>query len=54
MLRPWLSAARTNDRRFMPLCAGQSVGLIHDVPGVGDVVRAVAAEAEAALARFRA
>ena len=30
--------------------AGQSVGLIHDLPGAGDIVRNIAREAHAVLA----
>jgi nitronate monooxygenase len=48
-----MMAALKNDGRYLPLFAGQSVGLIHDVPGAGDVVRAVVAEAEAALQALR-
>jgi hypothetical protein len=30
----------------MPLYAGQSVGLVRDLPGAGEVVRRMAAEAQ--------
>jgi len=33
--------------------AGQSVGLIHDLPGAGDVVRTIAREAQVVLADLR-
>lgn len=42
------SAARgTGD--YYPMWAGQSVGLIHDLPGAADVVRTIAEEAETVL-----
>src|SRR5262249_44665533 len=43
-------AARNNDGRFITLFAGQSCGLIDDVPGAADVVRSMVAEAETVLA----
>lgn len=43
------SAARGTGEYF-PMWAGQSVGLIHDLPGAGDVVRAIAREAGDVLA----
>lgn len=46
------SAARGTGEYF-PMWAGQSVGLIHDLPGAGDVVRTIANEAEAVLADLR-
>lgn len=46
------SAARgTGD--YYPMWAGQSVGLIHDLPGAGDVVRSIADEARTVLADLR-
>lgn len=45
------SAAR-QDGEYFPMWSGQSVGLIHDVPGAADVVRALVREAEAVLARL--
>jgi nitronate monooxygenase len=47
------SAARQSGDYF-PMWAGQGVGLIHDLPGAGDVVRSIAAEAEAVLAKLAA
>jgi nitronate monooxygenase len=43
------SAARGTGEYF-PMWAGQSVGLIHDLPGAGDVVGAIAREARDILA----
>lgn len=40
------AAAAQNRRDLMPLYAGQSVGLIHDLPTAGEVVRRMAAEAQ--------
>ncbi len=37
---------------YFPMWAGQSVGLIHDLPGAADVVAALVAEASAVLARL--
>lgn len=38
---------------YFPLWSGQSVGLVADLPAAGDVVRAIAADAEAILSRLR-
>jgi len=47
------SAARgTGD--YFPMFAGQSVGLIRDLPSAGDVVRSIAEEARSVLAGLRA
>jgi nitronate monooxygenase len=46
------SAARGTGEYF-PMWAGQGVGLIHDLPGAGDVVRTIAKEAQAVLAGLR-
>ena len=45
------AATARGDAELAALYAGQSAGLIHDLPGAGDVVRALAADAEAALRR---
>ncbi|HEX9578660.1 MAG TPA: nitronate monooxygenase [Myxococcales bacterium] len=45
------AATARGDGELAALFAGQSAGLIHDLPGAGEVVRALAAEAEAALRR---
>ena len=37
------------DGEHFPMWAGQSVGLIHDLPGAADVVRAVVDETRAVL-----
>jgi hypothetical protein len=42
---------KAGDREYYPMWAGQSVGLIGDLPGAGEVVRRIVAEAEAALIR---
>lgn len=39
---------------YFPMWSGQSAGLIRDLPGAGEVVRTIVAEAEAELARLRA
>jgi nitronate monooxygenase len=44
------AAARHQDITHTPLPTGQSVGLIHDLPGAGEVVETVIREARAVLA----
>jgi nitronate monooxygenase len=41
----WASAAREGNPEYFPMYAGQSVGVIRDLPGAGDVVAAIVAEA---------
>jgi nitronate monooxygenase len=49
--RDIFDAARARkDREYIPLWAGQSVGLVRDLPAAADVVRAVVEEARAVLA----
>jgi nitronate monooxygenase len=43
------AAAARKDGEYYPMWAGQSVGLIHDLPAAADVVRAVVEEARAVL-----
>jgi nitronate monooxygenase len=43
-------AAEAGDPRFFPMYAGQSNGLMRDLPGAGEVVRRLVGEAEAAFA----
>jgi NAD(P)H-dependent flavin oxidoreductase YrpB (nitropropane dioxygenase family) len=51
MARDIFEAARARkDPAFFPMWAGQSVGMVKDVPGAADVVRAVVEEARAVLA----
>ena len=45
----WLAAARANKPDYFPLYAGQSVGVIHDLPGAAEVVEAIIREAEAVM-----
>ncbi len=45
----WAAAARDNRSDYFPLYAGQSVGLIHDLPGAADVVAAIVREAQSVL-----
>lgn len=45
----WMAAARGNQPDYFPLYAGQSVGVIHDLPGAGEVVRNVIEEAAAVI-----
>jgi nitronate monooxygenase len=46
-------AAKQADPDWFPMPTGQSVGLIHDLPGAGEVVARVMAEARAVLARLQ-
>lgn len=41
----WLKAARDGNPEYFPMYAGESVGLIHDVPGAAEVVEAIVREA---------
>jgi nitronate monooxygenase len=41
----WTAAKRDDRPDYYPLYAGQSVGIIRDLPGAGDVVRTIADEA---------
>jgi len=50
----WAEATRTNNAEFFPLYAGQSVGLIDDLPSASEVVRAIVREAGETLARLHA
>jgi nitronate monooxygenase len=51
LARDIVAASRDRkDPSYVPLWAGQGVGMIDDVPGAGDVVRAVIEEARAVLA----
>ena len=43
------AAATQGKAEYFPLIAGQSVGLINDLPGAADVVRTIVAEARAAM-----
>jgi nitronate monooxygenase len=45
----YAAAASKGDREHFPLTAGQSSGLIRDLPGAADVVRSIASEARAAM-----
>jgi len=45
----WTAAARANKPDYFPLYAGQSVGVIHDLPSAGDVVRNIVEEADAVM-----
>jgi nitronate monooxygenase len=48
----WVAAARANKPDYFPLYAGQSVGVIHDLPSAADVVAAIAKEADDVLQRL--
>jgi nitronate monooxygenase len=45
----YAASARRQDGSYMPLWSGQSVGLIHDLPGAAEVVEAIVREARAVL-----
>jgi nitronate monooxygenase len=45
-------AASHQDPAWLPLATGQSVGLVHDLPGAAEVVERIVREANAALARL--
>ncbi|HKC99186.1 MAG TPA: nitronate monooxygenase family protein [Methylomirabilota bacterium] len=46
----FVAALKQGDPDYYPMMAGQSCGLIHDLPGAGEVVAAVIREAHAVLA----
>jgi nitronate monooxygenase len=48
----YAAAARRDDREYFPMWAGQSAGLITDLPPARDVVLAIVNEADAAMARL--
>jgi nitronate monooxygenase len=45
----WMAAARANNGDYFPLYAGQSAGVIHDLPRAADVVTSIVSEAGAIL-----
>jgi nitronate monooxygenase len=45
----WTAAKRDNQSEYFPLYAGQSVGIIHDLPAAADVVRTIMDEAREVL-----
>jgi NAD(P)H-dependent flavin oxidoreductase YrpB (nitropropane dioxygenase family) len=45
-------ATQSADGAFVPMLAGQSMGLIHDLPSAAEVVNALMSEAERILARL--
>jgi nitronate monooxygenase len=45
-------ATQRGDSEFVPMLAGQSMGLIHDLPSAAEVVNAIMGEAERILARL--
>lgn len=47
------AAVARRDREYFPMYAGQSVGLIHNLPGAAEVVEAIVREARAVLADLR-
>jgi nitronate monooxygenase len=49
----YAEAKRTNQADYFPLYAGQSAGIIHDLPGAAEVVRAIVEEARAVMARLQ-
>jgi hypothetical protein len=44
----WTAAKRVDGGDYYPMYAGQSVGVIHDLPGAGEVVARIMEEARAA------
>jgi hypothetical protein len=47
-----VAALKQGDGEHYPMWSGQSVGLIHDLPGAGEVVEAIIREARQVLAAF--
>jgi nitronate monooxygenase len=48
----WAAASKENRPDYFPLYAGQSVGVIGDLPGAGDVVGAIVDEAKSTLTQL--
>ena len=48
----WAAASKENRPDYFPLYAGQSVGVIRDLPGAGDVVGAIVGEAKSTLTQL--
>jgi nitronate monooxygenase len=48
----YVAAAKAGDREYFPMWAGQSVGLVSDLPGAAEVVRRIVAEVDDVIARF--
>jgi nitronate monooxygenase len=46
----YAASAAQGNRDYFPLLAGQSSGLIHDLPGAAEIVRALVAETRSAIA----
>jgi nitronate monooxygenase len=45
----YTAAAAQQNPEYFPMWSGQSVGLIHDLPGAGEVVQTIVREARAAM-----
>jgi len=45
----YIAALRQSDTEYYPMMAGQSVGLVRDLPGAGEVVETIIREARAVL-----
>jgi len=45
----YTAALKQNDPEYYPMMAGQSVGLVRDLPGAGEVVETIIREARAVL-----
>jgi nitronate monooxygenase len=45
----YIAALKQNDAEYYPMMAGQSVGLINDLPGAAEVVETIVREARAVL-----
>lgn len=50
----YVAALERNESGYYPMWSGQSVGLIHDLPGAAEVVETLVREARAVLARLDA
>lgn len=45
----YAAATQQQNREYFPMHAGQSVGMVHDLPGAAEVVETLVREARAAL-----
>ena len=48
----WAKAAEEGNSDYFPMYAGQSAGIIRDLPGAADVVEAIVREARAVVERL--
>lgn len=48
----FLVAAARSNREYFPMWAGQGIGMIHDVPGAGEIVQTLVEEVQSVSCTF--